>query len=121
MVYAQNIDSGQSNSQLGTRSSGSCRNLVYLRIRGAILADCRERADVSWRMTAAVKRTPARIAFISFAPDVSDALVSDRRVNNRVRDRAMTHEGLQCPRIDSASRQGVASRMPQHVSMDRKW
>jgi hypothetical protein len=37
MVYAQNIDSGQSNSQLGTRSSGSCRNLVYLRIRGAIL------------------------------------------------------------------------------------
>jgi len=37
MVHAQNIDSGQSNSQLGTRSSGSCRNLVYLRIRGAIL------------------------------------------------------------------------------------
>jgi hypothetical protein len=72
-------------------------------------------------MTAAVKRTPARIAFISFAPDVSDSLVSDRRVNNRVRDRAMAHEGLQRSRIDPACRQGVASSMPQHVSMDWEW
>jgi len=30
MVYAQNINSGQSNFQLGTRSSGSRRNLGYL-------------------------------------------------------------------------------------------
>jgi len=30
MVHAQNINSGQSNFQLGTRSSGSRRNLGYL-------------------------------------------------------------------------------------------
>ena len=33
----------------------------------------------------------------------------------------MAHEGLQGPRIDSPSRQGVASRMPEHVGMDREW
>ena len=33
----------------------------------------------------------------------------------------MAHEGLQCPRIDSTSRQGVASGMSQHVSVDREW
>ena len=58
---------------------------------------------------------------MSFAPDVSDALIDDRSVDDRVRDRAMTHEGLQCPCIDSTSRQGVASSMAQHVSMDREW
>ena len=58
---------------------------------------------------------------MSFAPDVSDALIGDRSVDDRVRDRAMTHEGLQCPCIDSTSRQGVASSMAQHVSMDREW
>ena len=34
-------------------------------------------------------------------PDVADALVSDRRVNDRVRDRAMAHESLQRSCIDS--------------------
>jgi hypothetical protein len=33
----------------------------------------------------------------------------------------MPHEGLQRPCIDSTGRQGVASCMPQHVSMDREW
>jgi hypothetical protein len=33
----------------------------------------------------------------------------------------MAHEGLQCPCIDSTSRQGVTSSMTQHVSMDREW
>src|SRR3954454_18951205 len=33
----------------------------------------------------------------------------------------MAHEGLQCPRIDSTARQGVAGCMAQHVSMDREW
>jgi hypothetical protein len=32
----------------------------------------------------------------------------------------MAHESLQRPRIDSPSRQGVASSMPQHVGMDRE-
>src|SRR5215831_14615323 len=58
---------------------------------------------------------------ISLAPDVSDPLVGHRGVDNGVGDRAMAHEGLQGPRIDSTSRQGVASRMPEHVGMDREW
>ena len=33
MVYPKNIDSGQSNFQLDTRSSGSRRNMDYLLIR----------------------------------------------------------------------------------------
>jgi len=33
----------------------------------------------------------------------------------------MANEGLQRPCIDSAGCQGVASSMPQHVSMDREW
>jgi hypothetical protein len=55
------------------------------------------------------------------SPDVSDALVGDRRIVDGVRDLAMAHEGLQGPCIDSTSRQGVTSSMTQHVSMDREW
>jgi hypothetical protein len=33
----------------------------------------------------------------------------------------MAHECLQRPGVDLARRQGVASGMAQHVSMDRKW
>jgi hypothetical protein len=33
----------------------------------------------------------------------------------------MAHEGLQCPRLDSTSRQGVSSSVTQHVGVDRKW
>jgi len=33
----------------------------------------------------------------------------------------MAHEGLQRSRIDPSARQGVSSRMAQHVSMDREW
>jgi len=33
----------------------------------------------------------------------------------------MTHECLQRPCIDSTSRQGVASRMAQYVSMNWEW
>ena len=33
----------------------------------------------------------------------------------------MAHECLQGPRIDSSGCQGVASSMPQHVSVDREW
>ena len=44
-----------------------------------------------------------------FAPNVSDALIGDRRVDHGVRNRAMAHECLQHPRIDSTGRQGVAS------------
>ena len=53
----------------------------------------------------------------SFAPDVSDAFVGYSGIDNGVRDRAMAHECLQSPRIDSARRQGVSSIVPQHVSM----
>ena len=41
-----------------------------------------------------------------FSPDVSNALVGDSHVNHRIADRAMAHEGLQCPCIDSTARQG---------------
>src|SRR5690348_9142791 len=54
-------------------------------------------------------------------PDVADALVSYRSVDNRVRDRAVTHKGLKRPCVDSPCRQGVASSMAQHVSVDREW
>jgi hypothetical protein len=57
----------------------------------------------------------------SLAPDVSYPLVGDLRIDHRVRDRAMPHEGLQRPRIDSTRRQSVASSVPQHMSMDWKW
>ena len=43
------------------------------------------------------------------------------RSDNGVRNRAMAHESLQRPCIDSTGRQGVASGVPQHVSMDREW
>jgi hypothetical protein len=33
----------------------------------------------------------------------------------------MAHECLQRSCIDSTSRQGVSSSVPQHVSMDREW
>jgi hypothetical protein len=62
------------------------------------------------------KRGPQREK--SFPPNVSDALVSDRRVNNRVRNRAMAHERLKRPGVDSACRQGVASSVTQHVGVD---
>ena len=39
----------------------------------------------------------------------------------RIRNRAMAHECLERPRIDSAGRHGVASSMPQHVGVDREW
>ena len=53
-----------------------------------------------------------RYAIQLISPDVSDALVGDGRMNNRVRDRAMAREGLKRSRIDS-------QRSRQHVSMDR--
>src|SRR5262245_16011347 len=50
------------------------------------------------------------------APDVANPLVGDRCVDNRVRDRAMPHEGLQRPCIDSTARQGTryATCAPNH-------
>ena len=59
--------------------------------------------------------------WFSFAPDVSDPLVSHRSVDNRVRDRTMAHECLQRPGIDSSTGQGVPSSVAQHVSVDREW
>jgi hypothetical protein len=56
----------------------------------------------------------------SFSPDVANALVGHCGVDDGVGDRAMAHERLQRPCIDSTGRQGVASSMPQHVSMDRE-
>ena len=53
-------------------------------------------------------------------PDVPDPLVSHRCVDNRVRDRAMAHEGLKRTRIDPASSQGVPGSVAQHVSVDRE-
>ena len=58
------------------------------------------------------------MALLLFAPNVSNALVGYRGVDNRVRNRTMAHERLQRPRIDSTSRQGVTSSMP-HVGMNR--
>ena len=57
----------------------------------------------------------------SLAPDVSDPLVRHRGVDNRVRDRAMAHEGLKRACVDSSTSQGVPSRVAQHVSVDREW
>jgi len=56
-----------------------------------------------------------------FAPDGSDTFVGDLRVDDGIRDRAMAHEGLQGPGIDSSGRQGVASGMAQHVGMYSEW
>jgi hypothetical protein len=58
-----------------------------------------------------------QLAFL-FAPNVSDSLVSYRRVDDGVRNRAMAHKGLERSCIDSAGRQGVASSMAQHVGVD---
>ena len=33
----------------------------------------------------------------------------------------MAHKGLQRPCIDPTAGQGIASRMTQHVSVDREW
>ena len=69
-------------------------------------------------------RLPRQIAWrraASSAPDVSDPLVGHRGVNNGVRDRAMAHESLQRPRIDSPGRQHIAGSMARHVSMNREW
>ena len=52
-----------------------------------------------------------RATAVSLSPDVPDALVGDRSINDGVRYRAMAHECLQRPCIDSTSRQGVASSM----------
>src|SRR5690349_2979083 len=57
----------------------------------------------------------------SLSPYVTNPLVGHGSIDHRVRDRAMTHESLKRPCIDSTSRQGIAGSMPQHVSMDRKW
>ncbi len=62
-----------------------------------------------------------RLSPSSLAPDVSDALVGYRSVDNRVRDGAMAHECLQRPRIDPAAGQGVPGSVAQHVSVDREW
>jgi hypothetical protein len=58
--------------------------------------------------------------FLSLAPDVSDSLVSDRGVDNGVRDRAMA-QSLKRSCIDSSGRQGVAGSMAKHVSMNGEW
>jgi predicted DNA-binding transcriptional regulator AlpA len=44
-------------------------------------------------------------------------LAATESVDSRVRDRTMAHKGLQRPCIDSTVRQGVASRVPQPVSI----
>jgi hypothetical protein len=66
------------------------------------------------------KTLPSRAA-ISLPPNIADSLISDRSVNNRVRDRAMAHECLKRSCIDSTGRQGVPGSVPQHVRMDREW
>ena len=58
---------------------------------------------------------------ISLAPDVADALVGDRRVNDGVGDRAVAHKVLKRSCIDATGGKSVASSVPQHVSMDREW
>ena len=45
MVRRENIDSGYPNFQLDTRCSGSCRSLVYLRIRGPILGQALQHSE----------------------------------------------------------------------------
>jgi hypothetical protein len=45
MVWRENIDSGYPNFQLDTRCSGSCRSLVYLRIRGPILGQALQHSE----------------------------------------------------------------------------
>jgi hypothetical protein len=42
-------------------------------------------------------------------------------LDNRVRDKAMAHEGLKRTRIDPAAGQGVPGSVAQHVSVDREW
>jgi hypothetical protein len=69
---------------------------------------------------ASVARDRAASYAASLAPDVANALVSHRSVNNCIRDRAVPHEGLKRPCIDTSTSQGVACRMPQHVRVDRE-
>ena len=56
----------------------------------------------------------------SLAPNVADALVGDRRVNDGVGDRAVAHKVLKRSCIDATGGKSVASSVPQHVSMDRE-
>jgi len=56
----------------------------------------------------------------SLAPDVPDTLIGHRGVHNGIRDRAVTHEGLQRSCLNPSARQGVTSGMAQHVRMDRE-
>src|SRR5262249_58530716 len=54
-------------------------------------------------------------------PDIPEALVGDGRVDDRIGDRPVSHEGLQGSGINTAPRKGIPGRVPQHVGMDREW
>src|SRR6516165_6521606 len=53
-------------------------------------------------------------------PDVAQLLIGNSRIDRRVRDRTMTHEGLQRAGIYPASGKGIASAVAQHVDVDGK-
>src|SRR4051794_22318838 len=92
--------------------------------RGTSSGCCERATAASTESSTANKPILANRSFISlqpsFAPDVADALIGYRGVDNGVGYRAVAHEGPQRSCIDSAGRQGVASSMAQHVSMYRE-
>jgi hypothetical protein len=45
-------------------------------------------------------------------PDMPEALVGDGRVDDRIGDRSVPHEGLQGPGINAAPRKGIPGRVP---------
>ena len=51
-------------------------------------------------------------------PDVAQLLIGNSRIDRRVRDRTMTHEGLQRAGIYPASGKGIASAVAKHVDVN---
>ena len=52
---------------------------------------------------------------------MADAPLGNGRIDDRICDRPVPHEGLQGTGIDATARQRIASRVPQHVGMDGEW
>jgi hypothetical protein len=72
-----------------------CRTAESTHCKSVRSADRRTRP----RVGVLYRAGPPLEAATSLPPDISDPLVSDRSVDDGVRDRAMAHEGLQRPRI----------------------
>src|SRR5262249_17973861 len=54
-------------------------------------------------------------------PNRPNSLVGYGRVDHRVADRLMPHEGLQCTGINTTACQRVSGAVPQHVGMNAEF